>query len=258
MEIKFGKTASDYATHRQGFPESFFDRLIENQIVNKDNRLLDIGTGTGTIARGFAIKGCEVYAVDPSVELLEQARLLAENEGCNPVFSEGTAEKTKMSSGKFDVVTAGQCWHWFDRTKASQEIKRVLKPNGLLIIAHFDWLPLKGNVVAATEALIQKHNPAWTMGGGTGIYAEWPRDIGEAGFQDIETSSYDVSAIYTPENWRGRIRASAGVAASLSESKVEQFDREHAEILAGQFPDDKLEIPHRVFMVVGRKAAGQV
>ena len=92
------------------------------------------------------------------------------------------------------------------------------------------------------------------MGGGTGIYPEWPRDIGEAGFLDIQTSSYDVNAVYTPENWRGRIRASAGVAASLSDMEVELFDRQLAEILATQFPGDKLVIPHRVFMITGRKS----
>ena len=134
MDIKFGRTANDYATHRQGFPESFFDSLMENQIVNKGDRLLDIGTGTGTIARGFATRDCDVYGVDPSVELLQQAKLLAEDEGCSPVFVAATAENTTMRSDEFDVVTAGQCWHWFNRAKASQEIIKNIKAGRL---AHY-------------------------------------------------------------------------------------------------------------------------
>jgi len=256
MDIQFGKTARDYATHRQGFPESFFDGLMEQKIVNAGDRLLDIGTGTGTIARGFSRRGCDVVGLDPSAELLQQAKILAQAEACDPVFVEGRAEATKLNPASFDVVTAGQCWHWFNSAKTAQEVKRLLRPDGLLIIAHYDWLPLRGNVVKATEALIEEHNPKWTMGGGTGIYPEWPRDVGEAGFQDIETSSYDVNAIYTPENWRGRIRASAGVAASLTDRNVVQFDQQLAEILADQFPGDELVIPHRVFMVTGRKPGG--
>ena len=42
---------------------------------------------------------------------------------------------------------------------AALEARRLLAPSGRLVIAHFDWLPLPGNVVEATEALIKAHNP---------------------------------------------------------------------------------------------------
>ena len=64
------------------------------------------------------------------------------------------AEQTDLPDASFDVVTAGQCWHWFDRPKAAQEVRRLLVSKGWLVIAHFDWIPLPGNVVEATEKLI--------------------------------------------------------------------------------------------------------
>ena len=72
---------------------------------------------------------------------------------------------------------AGTCWHWFERSRAAEEAKRVLRPNGVLVIAHFDWLPLPGSVVEAAEALILAHNPAWTMAGGCGIHWRWFADL---------------------------------------------------------------------------------
>ncbi|NOY13525.1 MAG: methyltransferase domain-containing protein [Deltaproteobacteria bacterium] len=254
MDIQFGKTAKDYAVHRKGFPDLFFENLFQSQIVKVGDKILDIGTGTGTIARGLAKRGCSVIGVDPAIELLQEAKILAETENCKPTFVEGTAENTAMESDQFDLVIAGQCWHWFDGVGASLESKRVLKPNGLVIIAHFDWLPLSGNVVSATEELIEQFNPKWSMGGGTGIYPKWPRHIGEAGFVDIQTNSYDINVIYTPEAWRGRIRASAGVAASLSGDQVEKFDQQLTAMLASEFPDEELIIPHRIFVVTGRKS----
>lgn len=150
-------------------------------------------------------------------------------------------------------MTAGQCWHWFDRPAAAREVWRLLRPGGAVVIAHFDWLPLAGNVVEATEALIREHNPAWAMGGGTGIYPLWLRDLGEGGFREIESFSYDEAVDYAPEAWRGRIRASAGVGASLSPDAVESFDGALAEALARSHAGSTLEIPHRVFVVVGRR-----
>lgn len=164
---------------------------------------------------------------------------------------EGCAEAIDATDGAFDLVTAGQCWHWFDRPKAAAETARVLAPGGRVVVAHFDWLPLPGNVVEATEGLILDFNPAWTMGGGTGIYPQWLRDLTVASFEALETFSFDVAQPYAPEAWRGRIRASAGVKASLDAATIERFDRALVEILATQFPHDPLLVPHRVWVASG-------
>lgn len=253
MDVRFGRTAEDYAKFRRGFPDSFFETLIRRGILAAGDELLDIGTGTGTVARGFAARGCRAIGLDPAPELLAQGRALAAAEGVAVEFVEGTAERTGFEAARFDAVTAGQCWHWFDGPAAAAECLRVLRPGGRVVIAHYDWLPLAGNVVSLTEQLILQYNPRWTMGGLTGIYPRWPRDLGEAGFIGIETFSYDEPAPYTPEAWRGRIRASAGVAASLDAKAVERFDRELAQALAARFPAEVLQIPHRIFVVHARK-----
>ena len=108
----------------------------------------------------------------------------------------------------------------------------MLKPGGTLVIGHFDWIPLPGNMVEATEKLIEKHNPKWKFGGGLGIHPQWPRDMAVAGFKNIETFSFDLDAIYTHEAWRGRIRASAGVGASLAPEAVAAFDDDLRAMLA--------------------------
>src|ERR1700680_118132 len=46
MPVDFGKTAADYAQHRAGFPDQFFDRLFRSGIATKTDRVLDLGTGT--------------------------------------------------------------------------------------------------------------------------------------------------------------------------------------------------------------------
>ncbi|HRW10996.1 MAG TPA: hypothetical protein P5121_38105, partial [Caldilineaceae bacterium] len=94
------------------------------------------------------------------------------------------------------------------------------------------------------------HNPAWHLGGGTGIYPQWLRDLGEAGFAAIETFSYDLAVPYTHEAWRGRIRASAGVGATLAPAAVERFDEALEALLQTMHPDPVMQIPHRVFAVI--------
>jgi hypothetical protein len=88
------------------------------------------------------------------------------------------------------------------------------------------------------------------MGSGMGIYPQWLGDLGEAGFQKIETFSYGLDVPYTPEAWRGRIRASAGVGGSMSSEEVKEFDEKLAELLAQYFPQEVLQVPHRMFTVI--------
>jgi SAM-dependent methyltransferase len=250
--VDFGRTARDYAAHRAGFPKELFDRLAAMGIGRSGQRLLDLGTGTGTLARGFARRGASVVGTDPSEPLLVEARRLSTDEGAQVDYRVGRAEDIDSDDAAFDVVTAGQCWHWFDRPAAAAESFRVLVPGGAIAICHFDWLPLPGNVVAATEALILQYNPEWPYSGGLGMYPLWTLDVAEAGFSAIETFSFDVAVAYSHGAWRGRIRASAGVAATLPLDAVAAFDAELARLLEQDFPHEPLAVPHRVWSLVAR------
>ncbi|MBB5986508.1 class I SAM-dependent methyltransferase [Sphingobium lignivorans] len=252
-QVDFGRTASDYGTFRAGFPEAFFDRLAGTGAFSGVATILDVGTGTGTLARGFARRGMRVTGLDPAPALLDEAARLDRETGVTVDYRQGTAESLPFPDAAFDMVTAGQCWHWFDRAQAAAETFRVLRPGGFMVIAHFDWLPLRGSVVEATEGLILEANPAWTMGGGTGIYPQWPGDLADAGFTDIETCSFDVTQPYSHDGWCGRIRASAGVRASLDPAATDRFEEGLRALLAADFSAEPLLVPHRVWWASGRK-----
>lgn len=261
MEVNFGLTANDYAKYRAGFPDAFFERVFADGYVTSGVTLLDIGTGTGTLARGFAGRGCHVTGIDRSEKMVAMAKEMGQTQGLDVDFLVATAEETGLPDSSFDIVTAGQCWHWFDRPRAAQEVKRVLKPGGTVIIAHFDWLPLKDNIVDLTEKLVIKFNPQWVkFAGGYGVYPQWLRDLGEAGFENIVTFSFDRDVPYTADAWRGRMRASSGVAASLLDEDVSRFDSELGQLLEEKYQastgsDTVLPIHHRVFAVIANTAS---
>ncbi|MBI5631787.1 MAG: class I SAM-dependent methyltransferase [Elusimicrobia bacterium] len=253
MTTNFGAAAKDYAKFRVGFPDSLFERLGAFGIGVAGQTVVDLGTGTGTLARGFALRGARVFGIDPDVRLLEQARQLDFIAKAGVEYKTGSAEAIPFGNQMADVVSAGQCWHWFDGPAAAKEISRIARTQGGAVIAHFDWLPFPGNVVEATERLITAHNPSWHMGGGNGFHPESLPHLRSAGFSEFQSFSYDVYIAYSPEAWRGRIRASAGVGASLSRDKVKDFDAALARTLEASFPGDVLRIPHRVFAILGRK-----
>ena len=252
VDVDWSNTAEDYRRHRAGFPPRLFEELQARGIGLEGQQLLDLGTGTGTLARGFAQRGCKVTGIDLSHEMMEEARELDAQAGVEVSYRRAPAEETGLESGLFDVVTAGQCWHWFKGDEAMAEVRRLLKPGGTLVICHFDWLPLAGNVVEATENLIGMFNGLWTMGGGTGIYPDWFRQMGRADLQNIESFSFDAQVEYSHEDWRGRMRASAPVSGSLTNTEVAIFDETLAKLLSEKFPENPLRVPHRVSAVFGK------
>jgi SAM-dependent methyltransferase len=251
VDVDYGRAATDYGRHRTGFPDAFFERLLAFGIGERSQRILDLGTGTGALARGFASRGCVVTGIDVAEPMLEQARHLDRQAGVSVEYTVARAEATGLPDDSFDVATAGQCWHWFDRPRAAAEARRVLVPGGRLLIAHFDPVSLPGNVVEATMDLIRRHNPESEMNyRESGIYPAWLRDVAIAGFRDMETFSFDASVPHTHERWRGRIRASAWIGASLSIDGVQRFDRELARLLRNRYPEEPIEVLHRVFAIV--------
>jgi SAM-dependent methyltransferase len=249
--IDFGRTAADYGRFRAGFPDQFFERIVAIGVARPAMRALDLGTGTGTLARGLARRGLRVAGLDRSDAMMVEARRLDADAGVSVEYVCAPAEATGLAARSFDLVTAGQCWHWFERARAAAEVLRLLKAGGRLIIAHFDWIPLPGNVVEATENLIRAHNSEWNLWGGTGMYPPWLRDMGNAGFRGIESFTFDLDVPYTHEAWRGRIRASAGVGASMPPERVARFDDELRRLLGDRFPADPLAVHHRVFAAIG-------
>ncbi len=250
--VDFGRTAADYAQHRPGFPDAFFDKLATLGIGRAGQQVLDLGTGTGTLARGFARRGCTAVALDPSTAMLAEATKAAEDEGVALRTVAARAEETGMPSEAFDLVCAGQCWHWFDRGRAAREAWRVLRPGGHMVIGYFSYLPEPGNVAEATEELVVRHNPTWPMAGLDGRYAAYVDDLVDAGFRLVDTFDFVLPICFTHEAWRGRFRACNGVLTLPSETMA-KFDEDLARLLAERFPEPIIS-DHRVYGIVAENS----
>jgi len=115
--IDWGRTSEDYSVHRSGPPPSFFARLAALRIGLERQAILDLGTGTGVMARQFARQGALVHGVDVSAEQIAMAKQLANDEGLSIDFSVHPAESLPWTESTFDIVTANQCWLYFDKEK---------------------------------------------------------------------------------------------------------------------------------------------
>jgi SAM-dependent methyltransferase len=158
------------------------------------------------------------------------------------------AEATGLPGSEFDVVCAGQCWHWFDRPRAAAEALRLLRPGGRLLLAYFSYLPLPGNVGEATEEIVLRYHPTWKWAGHDGRHPEFAQELRDAGYERQTTFDYVVPIPFSHQAWRGRIRACNGVL-TLPASTIAAFDSDLARLLAERFPEP-LVVDHRIWGIV--------
>jgi len=252
--VDFGRHSDDYAAHRPGLPASFYERLLAILPI-RGSRVLDLATGPGTIALELAARGGTVVGIDISPEQIATAGRVAQERdpSGHARFRVARAEHTGLAPDSFDLVTAGQCWHWFDSRAAMAEALRVLRPGGVLCIVHYSYLAEHSPAARDTEALILEFNPSWSMAGSTGMFPELVDGVIHAGFELVEQFCYQHPEAFSHAGWRGRMRTCNGVGSGgLPPPEVARFDEALGRLLSARYPDP-LTVEHRVWCVVGRK-----
>ncbi|MGH3032839.1 MAG: class I SAM-dependent methyltransferase [Gaiellaceae bacterium] len=110
-----------------------FDLLFAEGDLGRQ-RVLDVGCGTGRLATALAERGSRVWGVDPSEEMLRQARLAA---GKSVGLRRGRGEELPFKEAWFDRAVLRTVVHLLDRARALPELARVLVPRGRAVIATF-------------------------------------------------------------------------------------------------------------------------
>ncbi|MEC3883395.1 class I SAM-dependent methyltransferase [Halobacillus sp. HZG1] len=249
----FGNVAKDFSKYRGGYPKKFYNKLQEEYgVALKNQKVLDIATSNGLAATDLASEGCLVTGIDNSPELLEEAEK-KNNTTLNINYVLGDVTKLPFNKKKFDVITAVHCWKVLPTEHASSEALRVLKKCGKFVVAQYDQLPLRGNIVSETKKIVSKYNSKCNANNNFGFYPKWIEEIYGVGFSNIETFTFDTTTKFTHDEWRGRMRTSTEIGGSLSKEEVAQFDRELDNLLKGNFSVQMLEVPHRMFSIVCEK-----
>lgn len=245
----WGKTSGDYAKYRDIYPREFYEKIRARKLCVEGQTVLDLGTGTGVLPRNMVRYGAKWIGTDISEEQIQQAVLLSK--GMNIDYYTMSAEDLRFPDDSFDVVTACQCFWYFDHARLMPEIYRMLKPNGRILVLYMAWLPFEDRIANASEALVLKYNPDWTGGGETIHPIQIPACYQER-FALVYHEEYPIHVRFTREGWHGRMKACRGIGASLSEDAVSAWEREHWKLLAEIAPE-KFDVLHYAAMAELKK-----
>ncbi len=126
------QSVADAYPNRPPYPPQVFDTLL-GLIRDESPLILDLGCGTGDIARGLAPHVAHVDAVDPSAAMIVRGQALPGGRHPNLNWISSTAEHFSYP-GPYSLVVTAESLHWMDWYAVIPSIRRSLTPQGRLAI----------------------------------------------------------------------------------------------------------------------------
>ena len=202
VDAQFGVAAMDYLqspTHAQGADLERLRALADGQ---RDWRVLDLGCGAGHASFALAGEVMEVTAYDLSAEMLVVVAAEAQRRKLTNVRTlQGVAETLPFADACFDlVVTRFSAHHWADVPRALREVRRVLQPEGRLVVIDViaPETPLLDTLLQSIEVLRDTSHVRNYR------YSEWEAMLVLAGFMVSDQQAWKLPLCF--ESWIGRMR----------------------------------------------------
>lgn len=124
----YARAAATYVTGRPDYPDGALDWLREVVGLGAGRTVLEVGAGTGKFVPLLRDTGARVFALEPVAAMRET--LARDHRDVEAL--EGNAEAIPLADGAVDAVVCAQAFHWFATPAAVAEMRRVLKPGGVL------------------------------------------------------------------------------------------------------------------------------
>ncbi|MEV4319227.1 class I SAM-dependent methyltransferase [Actinocrispum sp. NPDC049592] len=220
MAESFGVDAARYDRARPRYPDAMVNALLAG-LPGKS--VLDVGCGTGIVARQFQAAGCEVLGVDVDERMAAFAR-----ESGVPV-EVAKFEEWDPAGRTFDAVVAGQTWHWVEPAAGAAKAASVINPGGRLALFWNAFQPAPEFAEAFAEVydrvLNAPRNP-WTISL-VDAYRSFMAKTTEAidatkAFGPAEQLTFEWEKQYTRDEWLDAART-GGDAGTYQPETLEEL-----------------------------------
>jgi SAM-dependent methyltransferase len=243
---RFLGRVENYARYRPSYPEAAIELLALRCGLKPRANVVDLGSGTGILSRLLLERGARVFGIEPNIEM---RRYSAEVLGGGEFYgSSATAENTGMADKFFDLLVAGQSFHWFNPEKTRSEALRILKPGAWAALL---WNERRQGAIPFLEdyeALLRRYAPEYDA-----VARLRAEEGGIHRFfgQEPELATFPNRQVFDFEGLVGRVQ-SASYTPTPDRPEHELLMAGLREVFDRHQEDGKVLFPYRTLVYFGR------
>ena len=257
----FDAWADEYDRYRPTYPEALFAHIARELRLPRRPHVADLGAGTGRASIAMASIGWRIAAVEPGEPMLDVLRSRAVEDGLSVETVQATAEATGLDSAAFDLATAAQAFHWFDKPAALTEIARIVRPGGGVALFWNVRDEERSPFVADYHGILERHG-----GVAEGRYLQAGRSSGRSETREVleAAEGFDEPHLHelhhelpaTAEGFIG-MAFTASYVRALEPEEQARFRAETLDLLArhGHRGDEPFLVPYRIDLWIARRSA---
>jgi len=160
LKTTLNQVAADYDEVRPGYPEELIDDVISLARLSTEDRILEVGCGTGLATRPFAQRGYNLLSIDIGPDMVELAERNLSSYP-NVTLQCVSFEDLDKSAGDFDLMISASAFHWIDPKTGYQLVaNRLARSGAMAIFTHYHPPPYEG-FFDAVQDVYQRVVPEW-------------------------------------------------------------------------------------------------
>jgi SAM-dependent methyltransferase len=152
-------SVADAYGFRPPYPPTVFEALA-TLLPSRPRRILDVGCGTGALARNLLSVGVPIDAVDISPAMIARGQCLPNGTDSLIHWMVGAAEEVPLTP-PYDLITAGESLHWMESETVLPRFTSLLSPHGRLVILELTQDPVPWDDQLARVIRQYSLNPAY-------------------------------------------------------------------------------------------------
>ncbi|WP_405494949.1 class I SAM-dependent methyltransferase [Nocardia sp. NBC_00511] len=254
----FAGTAWHYARYQPGYPQQFFDDILNRLRPDKSGRLLDLGCGTGQLTIPLAPHFIEAVGLDPEPDMLLEAANGAHSAGItNATWIQASSTDLPAQLGKFQLVTMGRSFHWMDREKVLTALGRMTDKNSTVVLANDSCMIRPATAwQQAIEAVQARYLPRDSAPPSLPDHADTrthEQVLTHSPFPRVERIAYEFDRVWTREQAIGYLYSTSLPLRRLLGNRRADFEAEVGQALTAAEPSGILLEPVTLEVLIAAK-----
>ncbi|MEW4561676.1 class I SAM-dependent methyltransferase [Bremerella sp. JC770] len=258
----FDGTARYYRKYRFAYPDKLFDDLVSRFLLTSSDTLLDLGCGPGNLAIPFAQRGVQVWAVDPSQEMLEAGKRRQQEYGVQGIrWDQGDDSSiAKIVPSPIRLCVMGSSFHWTSRNILLQTLDTLIQKDGAVVLVdpqESPWAPTSSDWSnVANEVVREFLGPHRKAGPRTYSHPDQRHEdvLGDSPFSQVKHAHFTSSIQLDIDDIIGLFLSTSFASPRQLGASIEPFTARLRQRLEEVMPQRTTTWQQTWEMLIGRRA----